>query len=245
MRTLTPAELLAVWESGLQSSPAERAIAFLRTSMDEGADDPGHFPIGGRDARLLSLREQIFGPEINGVVSCARCGESIELRFPVGGLRLPEREVPARLAFDVDEYSAEFRLPNSFDLAAVQNAGSRNGESAPRMLLDRCLSRATRSGEPITAAELPESVVDAIADTMAAADPQAEIEFALECPGCGRQWNELFDIESFLWDELQAWAGRTLLQIHQLASAYGWSEQEILSLSPARRNAYLGLIGEY
>lgn len=239
MRTLTPAELLGVWESGVQSSPVERAVTFLRTAMDDGAGDPAQLPIGGRDARLLSLREQVFGPEIEGVVSCGRCGESIEVRFPVEGLRVPEREVPARLTLDVGEYSAEFRLPNSLDLAAIVHAGS------PRVLLDRCLSRATRSGESVTVAELPESVIDAIGEAMAAADPQAEVEFALECHGCGRQWNELFDIESFLWHELQAWAGKTLHEIHQLASAYGWSEREILSLSPARRSAYLGLIGEY
>jgi hypothetical protein len=53
----------------------------------------------------------------------------------------------------------------------------------------------------------------------------------------------LFDAGSFFWSELGAWARRLLHEIHSLARAYGWSESEILTLSPARRQAYLELIG--
>ena len=40
-----------------------------------------------------------------------------------------------------------------------------------------------------------------------------------------------------------AWALRTLAEVHRLASAYGWREQDILALSPARRQLYLGMVG--
>jgi hypothetical protein len=67
---------------------------------------------------------------------------------------------------------------------------------------------------------------------------------SLRCPACTRNWTESFDIESFFWVELQAWAARILREIHQLASAYGWSEREILALPSFRRTTYLNLIAE-
>jgi hypothetical protein len=33
-----------------------------------------------------------------------------------------------------------------------------------------------------------------------------------------------------------------MLDVHTLASAYGWSESEILSLNPARREFYLEMV---
>ena len=42
--------------------------------------------------------------------------------------------------------------------------------------------------------------------------------------------------------ELEAQAKRLLRSVHVLASAYGWSESEILALSEARRDAYVELV---
>ncbi|MEA1978379.1 MAG: phage baseplate protein, partial [Chloroflexota bacterium] len=64
----------------------------------------------------------------------------------------------------------------------------------------------------------------------------------LTCPECSHQWEVLFDIASFLWTEINNWAERTLRTVHQLASAYGWAEREILNLSPVRRQLYLGMV---
>jgi hypothetical protein len=244
MRTLTPSELFQVWESGLDRKPVERGIAMLRAAPgDDNAGDPARLPIGSRDARLLTLREQSFGREIRGVVSCTNCGEAIELQFSIDSLRLSAQSVPAHLGLETGEYSIEFRLPDSLDLLAL-------GEDPPdegrlrQSLLDRCLCRATRLGGPVAVGDLPEMVIEDIARAMAAADPQAEMELSLQCSACQRQWQEPFDIESFLWGEIQAWAARMLFEIHQLAAAYGWSEAEILTLSPVRRSAYLSFITE-
>jgi hypothetical protein len=38
---------------------------------------------------------------------------------------------------------------------------------------------------------------------------------------------------------VQAAAERVLLDVHALARAYGWTESEVLRLTPARRSAYL------
>jgi hypothetical protein len=48
---------------------------------------------------------------------------------------------------------------------------------------------------------------------------------------------------SLLWDDVQAYARGLLGQVHALARAYGWTEHEVLSLSPRRRAAYLEMTG--
>ena len=73
-------------------------------------------------------------------------------------------------------------------------------------------------------------------------DPQAEIKMNLTCPQCSHKWDVLFDISSFLWAEINQWAEQMLRTVHKLASAYGWSESDILNLSPVRRQLYLGLV---
>jgi len=83
-----------------------------------------------------------------------------------------------------------------------------------------------------------------VAGAMATADPQAETELSLKCVECGLEWQEPFDIESFFWMEVQAWAMRTLREVHQLAAAYGWGEKEILKMHPRRRSLYLSLMEE-
>ena len=75
-------------------------------------------------------------------------------------------------------------------------------------------------------------------------DPQANVQMNLSCVRCGKHWQAVFDIESFLWSEINRWAERLLLEVHQLARAYGWREADILAMSPHRRRFYLDMLGK-
>jgi len=77
---------------------------------------------------------------------------------------------------------------------------------------------------------------------IAALDPRARIELDLSCANCGHSWQTVFDIAGFLWAEINAWAPRTLRDVHTLARAYGWREADILGMSPRRRQSYLELV---
>ena len=50
------------------------------------------------------------------------------------------------------------------------------------------------------------------------------------------------DVARFLLREVAAAARRLMADIHELASAYGWSEAAIASMSAARRAAYLEML---
>ena len=243
MHALSATELLSVWESGHSQIPLQRALTMLAVACpEESADSIEQLTVGQRDARLLALREATFGDELTGVTNCPNCGEKIELSFNSSGLRrsvegragsfLPAEAGAhgvARPTTPSGELSVKsngrdvcFRLPTSADLLAVET---------PEQLLERCLSNGdTRLAENFRAA---------VAEKMSRADPMADIHLALDCPCCAHKWEAPFDIVAFLWREISATARRLLREVHTLASAYGWTEGEILRLSPARRRMYL------
>jgi hypothetical protein len=69
------------------------------------------------------------------------------------------------------------------------------------------------------------------------------VRFSVICPSCGCSWQTIFDIVSYLWTEVTVVAQRVLVDVHELARAYGWPETEILSMSAARRQFYLEMVG--
>ena len=77
-----------------------------------------------------------------------------------------------------------------------------------------------------------------LGEQLSLADPLAEVLLDLQCPVCKGSFQETLDLAAFFWSELEGRSKRLLLDVHILASAYGWSEAEILGLSPARRNFY-------
>jgi hypothetical protein len=156
-------------------------------------------------------------------------------------LRTEPSGVSEPMTLTVDDHDLRFRFPDSDDLLAIANENEI--KPASQALLQRCLIDAKHNGTEKSASELPEKIIDAIADTMERADAQANLECALHCPQCHHVWHAVFDLASILWSELNAWAARTLWQVHALALAYAWSEAEILGLTPNRRQIYLEMIG--
>lgn len=229
MHALSATELLSVWESGSRQIPLRRALAMIAAACPEvSSDSLASLTIGQRDARLLALREAMFGAELTGITDCPECGEKIELSFNCSDIRQQaEIEPAAELAVQSNGREVRFRLPTSADLLAV---------SSSEQLLERCLlDRANH---------LTKDVFPAVAEKMSSADPMADIYLALNCPNCAHKWEAAFDIVAFLWREISSAARRLLREVHTLASAYGWTEPEILSLSPARRRVYLEMATE-
>lgn len=242
MPALTASDILALWERGAASDMAMRGALLLAATGEVGLPDQcARLPLGQRDARLLALRERLFGPQLASLANCPACAERVELQFNVADVRVsPGAQSDAALTVQAGEYETAFRLPTSADLqqldASAELAANR------RRLFELCIVSAHRGGKEVPASALPDEIAQAVATRMAEADPQADVQLAVCCPNCGHQWEAPFDIVSFLWTEIHAWAMRMLREIHVLASAYGWHEADILALSPSRRQAYLELI---
>jgi hypothetical protein len=243
MRPLSAAQLLDAWERGLSEPVWRRVFPLLATAcLDSSFDALAALSIGERDRRLLTLRQWTFGSQLASVANCSGCGETLEWTVETTDLVMQTvAEHSANLSVNVDQYHVRFRLPNSLDLAAVANGQWTDPASARQHLLENCIVGAEQRGKQVAASALPVSVITAVVERMAEADPQADLQVDLSCPACGEEWRAQFDIESFFWSELCSWAQRILTEVHRLARAYGWSETEILNLSPWRRQFYLSL----
>jgi len=243
MLTLTATDWLNAWEHSLTLSPALRPCALLAPILPDGQEGAEHLSIGTRDSHLLDLYMALFGPKLEATATCPACGERQEFVISVDDLRETPPESPRQdLAWGDGTIRVRFRLPDSRDLAAIEGAESQEG--AERTLLQRCCISVADGDRDIAATDLPGDVVSALSDAMAAADPQALTELALTCPDCGHGWVDALDIGVYLAEALGYWAERLLDQVHLLAGAYGWSERDILGLSPQRRMRYLARVLE-
>jgi hypothetical protein len=244
MNAVLSAHLLDAWERASAQPPALRAVTLLRVvHSQEPADKLARLSIGQRDARLLRLREQIFGPCLNAITTCPACAETLETNFNVTDVCVESTDpAPSALTLELDGYVVGFRPPQVLDVTTLRPEADLAENR--RQLLERCVLSAQRDDAKISASELPEKIVTAIAAQMAEADKQADILVGMRCPSCEHHWRAPLDIFSFFWTELSAWASRLLRDVHALASAYGWREGDILALSPMRRQLYLELIGQ-
>lgn len=244
MRALSAPELLEVWERGLVQPPYERAVTLLAACSETPTEVLAGLSVGERNTRLLALREYTMGSQLDSLATCPNCGECVELSLSVKDLSAPSAAAHAKkeLSLKAAEYEVAFRLPNSHDLAAVTAA--QDVATARQWLLERCLVTVLCDGKEQSPAELPDLIVEAIEKQMEQADPQADLQIALSCPQCTHEWDMAFDIESFFWSEIHAWADRTFREVHKLASRYGWREADILAMSSGRRQVYLEMVGE-
>jgi hypothetical protein len=243
MRRLTTTELLSIWERGAAQPPIQRSLALLVTACPEASpEDLARLSIGRRDARLLTLREWAFGPQLICLADCPACTQPIELEISTAELRagMPA-ETQRQLELQIGSYAVQVRLPDSLDQAAI--GGCADLQAARDLLLGRCLKATADTGAPVALDELPQSVIDLAEQQLEQADPLANVELALTCPGCGHSWLAVFDIVEFFWMEIDVWAHRILGEVHTLASAYGWREADILAMSPWRRQIYLEMVG--
>ena len=243
MRELLAPELLEIWERGSAQSPTERALTLLHAACpDLDPESLASMNIGRRDGLLLSMRETTFGRRIASITNCPDCGEQLELGFDIDDVLLADSISGSEESgmLTVDGHELQFRLPDSRDLMMVAVAG--DIDSGTQMLVKRCVLSARSNGQETSVDQLPAEVIERLEHEMSMLDPQANIQVEIECPSCRRGWTAAFDILAFFWSELDAWAQRLLVEVHKLASAYGWREADILAMSATRRNIYLNIV---
>ncbi len=232
MHPLSSSDILLLWERGQSLHPIDKGLLALGTALpDSPWESLVNLPLGKRNQTLLELRVTCFGSRFAGWVSCPACQEQLEFEQDCRALMTDKAYEPDQV---ITVQERTYRLPTSRDLA--QAAREKDPQRAALSLLESCTT------SPAAPKDWSEKEIEEIGEQMALADPMAEIILSLQCDHCSYQWNEPLDIVSFLWIEIEAAARRLLLEVHSLASAYGWSEREILSLSEHRRALYLELV---
>ncbi len=242
MRPLTTPELLQVWEYGLQYSQTDRALSLLQYASSTDDIDPAALSIGQRDVRLLQLRKWMFGSKLMNTAICPACGEKVEWENNINDFILQQSHADASDGYHiaVDHYSIRFRLPVSADLRLLRSALSQ--EENEMILLRQCLLEMWKDDTLCSVEALPQYVLDAVEQKIADEDAQADITVLLSCPACAHEWLSHFDIQTYLWTEINAWAKDLMQEVYVLAKHFGWSEHDILNMSPQRRQLYLQMI---
>ena len=231
MRALDGAELLALWESGLSRHALDRAALLAAAARPDWPPETiADRPLGSIGTSLLRLRAANFGPRIDAHADCRHCGERLAFTLDVDVL-LQDTLDDAHATTEVA--GLRLRAASLRDLAAVATLSA---EQATRALLARC----TLAGRSDT---LDDGARAQVEDALEALDPQADCALALRCVACGQDGTAQLDAAALLWDEIEVRARALLHEVHQLASAYGWSEPQVLALSPARRATYLAMCG--
>lgn len=236
MRSPSGEEILAIWEAALAEHPLDRALTIAAAFSGQPKSVLARVPIGMRDSLLFQARAQVFGPRLDTYSECPSCGGSVEFAVEIDKLPLQpcgEHEL-AGAAARVYETPAgvPYRLPNSFDLAAI--AGKNNPQEAEQLLVRRCIAKDD--------VEVDERTLEDVSQAIAERDPAGDLVFEVACPNCGVRWTLLLDIASFFWREMNSYAKRLVSDVDTLARAYGWQERDILNLSPARREIYLQMV---
>ena len=248
MRPLSATQILALWDAGQSRHPIDRALLALALAMpEEVPDELADRPVGWREVNLLALRNATFGSMLDGYAPCPCCGSLMEFSLDGAALlsELPAPPNEARIEFD----GRQWRLPSSRDQAMI--VGASDAETAVGRLLECCQIDETAALDGNAAVDTKNdpkimtspTLIGELESRMEALDPAANIRLGMQCRDCGHLWEAVLDVGTCFWDELGTRARQLLESVHRLASAYGWREADILALSPARRAAYLNMIG--
>jgi hypothetical protein len=232
MRQPSETDLLALWETGHSRHPIDRALLLCAWARPElAADRFAHLPLGAVNTDLLKMRARLFGNRVVLQCACGECGELLEVPLVIDELLGAAEASDARA--EVTLAGFRFRVPDSRDLASVVN--ELDAEAAALRLLENCCIERPSAGSDLA------SVLTEASERLEAADTLADLKLAVTCTACGHRWEAGFDPGDLLWNDVRTHARKLLAQVHTLARAYGWTEPDVLALSPARRAAYLDM----
>jgi hypothetical protein len=237
----TTAELFDAWEYGLSSPAALRPAILLSEALGIGIAAVEAMSVGSCDARLLELRRAAFGDRLEATATCVSCGADVEFELDAATLAAISADSGGEFVVDVGAYTVTCRLPTTGDVRHASTA--QDIAEARSLLLEACLSVVDLDGSEVDAASLPSEVLDGVEAAMAERDPHADLRLGVVCPECDRGWDAVLDLGQFVWFEVDRWARRLVVEVATLAIRFGWSETDVLRLSPLRRRAYLELAG--
>jgi hypothetical protein len=239
---LAAADVLEIVDAGGERDAAQRGLLLLeRARPDHPAERLAGATLGFRDAQLLALRCGTFGDPLAGRVRCPACelllavdvGRAELERLAAGG----EPEPGDAFEIECGDVVVTARPPDGHALRAA--AAQEDVDGARRSLIGSCVLEARSGKRKLDVGSLSDEVLEQVGEAIVAADPQSEVRIELTCAGCGHEWMPVLDIALFFWRELSAASVQILDDVHQLATGYGWSEEEVLRLSSRRRRRYV------
>lgn len=189
------------------------------------------------DERLLAMFRTRARGRAEAVVECEACGAKLELDVPlVANARAAHR--PSERALEIDGYEVIFRAARVGDVAAVE--ACRAVEDARHRLVLSCIRRVRKNGRDVSPP--PQTVIAAVADLLDAEETGWPAALAWCCAQCAEEGMAVVDPASFVLSAFAPAARELMADIAALASAFGWTEREILEVPNVRRRLYLASV---
>lgn len=197
-------------------------------------------PVGARIASLLRIAAATDGVNAFPVqLQCVvgECRSAFEIMLPLdevighGGDAVAER-ITVTLP---DGERATVRPPTGNDQREWRRHRYASRDEAAVAIASRLVIEPHMSPIDSTA-------MGTIAAALAAADPLVSFTVSCTCPACGQPHETTVDLEMLALRRIAAQRQALLQDVHALARAYGWTEQETLAIPPERRAEYRELI---
>lgn len=221
-------QLMGLWDVLQGQAPRARVLCVAQPWIGEAV---GVQSLGMVQAAALRGHAQHFGDRISCQDRCPDCTAQLGLDLSAVELLQAQANAPSPEGkLHWQGWQVRYRLPGPQDLHNI----SADADAGRANLIQTCITQIEGPDQ-----KPPQELVTALAAQMEREDPLAAAEMALECPDCGTRWQSGFDACVTFLARIEAWARRTLWEVHQLAMRYGWSQQELLQMSPLRREAYL------
>lgn len=197
------------------------------------ADETWDWTLNQRLQALIAMRLASGDAAIELQATCTQCGETMEL-----GLDLQTfagDPVPPRFGWR-DENGAELalRLPSGRDLQRWMRDGVQSHETFAISLIEAVAGQPVDAGQPALPAWL-----SALDDAFEAHDPLTALRLQTRCPACAHDNTIACDLEALLLAGFARTQASLLDDVLRLATAFHWSEAEILALPRWRRSHYL------
>lgn len=242
MRALSAGDILCIDELGCGKPSWYQALLVLAPAFPEVRPEVlAELSLGRRNHLLLKVREHLEGPTLEAVVKCPRCRVALELRLNAAEMAGGDAEprLDKAVVIEVHGFRVEYRLPSTRD--AASGWGPFAEEGCRRAIVTDCISRVSEEDQAVGLGTLSEreAILRSVEASIQEKDPLADIRVALSCVACRHVWEAPFDIAAFFWIELRRRSESLFGEVHLLATAYGWSEADILSMSPVRRRHYV------
>lgn len=236
LRPLSGTAEMVLCELGtLPVSQPEKVSLFLTETVAEVAGFPfdaglaARLCVGDRQHLVRQIGATLNPGQVWLTGQCGTCGEDFDLAVEPAHLPVkPAGEGYPIATIEVEGRRLKLRSPTGEDQAAIAAMAP---ERARLILLRRLCGLPDDAALGAAAAARIEAAIEAIS-------PEVTLEVASACPSCAAEMR--VSVDPYL--PLSEGGGDILEDVHVIAACYHWSEGEILSLSRARRRAYLGMI---
>lgn len=201
------------------------AVALLDRLLEAPGLSAARLSASDRDALLAALHRRVWGDRIVAELRCSACEAMYDLSFELSGLQrhlvgvVPPHRVTEPNRLELAD-GRGFQLPSATE---EQDAAAYGLEAGRRQLL-----RAAFGDSP----DDPDTV--ALIESLA---PVLDVDLNAACAECGQVQRVRFDLQSFVLQRVLDDRPNLLADLHAIASGYGWSLTEILSLPRSLRRS--------